>query len=175
MGQPNQPGQVHDLSDDYATWLAECDDALAAGRAPTEPTSIKSVETLAVSPIHRQRDLVYLNLVRQVLRSSDRAVETSDGRRRFPIVDSEAGHLDDNATELSPVLSRQLGDFRIVREIGRGGMGTVYEAEQLSIGRRVAIKVLPRAGVLDPKQLQRFKNEVHIVGQLHHPHIVPIY
>jgi hypothetical protein len=43
----------------------------------------------------------------------------------------------------------QLGDFRIVREIGRGGMGVVYEAEQLSIGRRVALKVLPFAAMLD--------------------------
>src|ERR1700736_3711255 len=49
-----------------------------------------------------------------------------------------------------------LGDFRLLREIGRGGMGVVYEAEQLSLGRRVALKVLPFANTLDAKQLQRF-------------------
>jgi hypothetical protein len=54
-----------------------------------------------------------------------------------------------------------LGDFRILREVGRGGMGIVYEAEQISLGRRVALKVLPFAGVMDAKQLQRFKNESH--------------
>ncbi|MCU0705715.1 MAG: hypothetical protein MUF18_17240, partial [Fimbriiglobus sp.] len=52
-----------------------------------------------------------------------------------------------------------LGDFRIIREIGRGGMGVVYEAVQLSLGRRVALKVLPFAAALDAKHLQRFKTE----------------
>jgi serine/threonine protein kinase len=68
-----------------------------------------------------------------------------------------------------------IGDFRIVRLIGRGGMGTVYEAEQLSLNRRVALKVLPFAAALDPKQLQRFKNEAQAAAQLHHTNIVPIY
>ena len=53
----------------------------------------------------------------------------------------------------------QLGDFRLIREVGRGGMGVVYEAEQVSLGRRVALKVLPFAASLDPRQLQRFHNE----------------
>jgi hypothetical protein len=61
-----------------------------------------------------------------------------------------------------------LGDFQILREIGRGGMGVVYEAIQLSLGRRVALKILPFAAALDGKQLQRFKNEAHAAAQLHH-------
>jgi serine/threonine protein kinase/Flp pilus assembly protein TadD len=68
-----------------------------------------------------------------------------------------------------------LGDYRVVREIGRGGMGIVYEAEQLSLGRRVALKVLPFAATLDPKQLQRFRNEAQAAASLHHGHIVPVY
>jgi serine/threonine protein kinase/Flp pilus assembly protein TadD len=68
-----------------------------------------------------------------------------------------------------------LGDFRILREVGRGGMGVVYEAEQISLSRRVALKVLPFAGTLDPRQLQRFKNEAQAAAGLQHQHIVPVY
>jgi eukaryotic-like serine/threonine-protein kinase len=68
-----------------------------------------------------------------------------------------------------------LGDFRIVREVGRGGMAIVYEAEQLSLGRRVALKVLPFAATMDSKQLQRFQNEARAAASLHHEHIVPVY
>jgi WD40 repeat protein/serine/threonine protein kinase len=67
-----------------------------------------------------------------------------------------------------------LGDFRIIREIGRGGMGIVYEATQLSLGRRVALKVLHGAAA-DTKQLARFQIEVQAAALLTHPNIVPIY
>jgi hypothetical protein len=69
----------------------------------------------------------------------------------------------------------QLGDFRILRQIGRGGMGIVYEAEQISMGRRVALKVLPLAGLVDELKIQRFHNEVRAVAALNHPHIVSVY
>ncbi len=68
-----------------------------------------------------------------------------------------------------------LGDYRLLRELGRGGMAVVYEAEQISLARRVALKVLPFAAVLDPKQLQRFKNEAMAAAHLRHSNIVPVY
>src|ERR1700722_6868079 len=68
-----------------------------------------------------------------------------------------------------------LGDFRILRQVGRGGMGVVYEAEQLSLGRRVALKVLPFAATMDPTQLRRFKTEAQAAAQLHHTNIVPVF
>ncbi len=72
-------------------------------------------------------------------------------------------------------LAEPLGDFRIVREIGRGGMGVIYEAMQLSLGRKVALKVLPFAASLDARQRQRFQLEAHAAALLHHTNIVPIY
>jgi serine/threonine protein kinase/predicted Zn-dependent protease len=68
-----------------------------------------------------------------------------------------------------------LGDFRIVRELGRGGMGIVYEAEQISLRRRVALKVLPFAATMDPRHLQRFHNEAQAAACLHHTNIVPVF
>src|SRR6516162_3392794 len=77
--------------------------------------------------------------------------------------------------EVSQDLVGTLGDFRLLREVGRGGMGVVYEAEQISLGRRVALKVLPFAAALDARQLQRFQNEARAAAGLHHTHIVPVY
>jgi serine/threonine protein kinase len=77
------------------------------------------------------------------------------------------------ATEAIP--TNPLGDFKIVREIGRGGMGIVYEAVQMSLGRRVALKVLPFAATLEPKYLQRFHHEAQAAALLHHTNIVPVY
>jgi serine/threonine protein kinase len=75
----------------------------------------------------------------------------------------------------SPNLADALGEFRIIGEIGRGGMGVVYEAEQVSLSRRVALKVLPFAAMLSEAPLQRFKNEARAAASLEHDHIVSIY
>lgn len=72
-------------------------------------------------------------------------------------------------------MSCPLGDFELKREIGRGGMGIVYEAQQLSLGRRVAVKVLPFASAFDARHLQRFRREAQAAAQLHHTNIVPVY
>jgi WD40 repeat protein len=74
----------------------------------------------------------------------------------------------------TPPLER-LGDFRILREVGRGGMGVVYEAEQESLGRRVALKVMTARALLDPKQVQRFEREARAAAKLHHTNIVPVF
>ena len=78
-------------------------------------------------------------------------------------------------TTLGSQLPERIGDYRIVREVGRGGMGIVYEAEQESLGRRVALKVLPRHSLLDPKRLGRFRREAQAAARLHHTNIVPVF
>ncbi len=69
----------------------------------------------------------------------------------------------------------QLGDFRIIGPIGRGGMGVVYEAEQESLGRRVALKVLPQSMLLTDQQIARFRREARTAARLHHTNIVPVF
>ena len=70
---------------------------------------------------------------------------------------------------------RRLGNYRIVREVGRGAMGAVFEAVQVSLGRRVALKVLPGTFAMDPKRVERFLREARSTSRIHHPGIVPIY
>src|SRR5262249_34372983 len=69
----------------------------------------------------------------------------------------------------------RIGDYHVLREIGRGGMGVVYEAEQISLGRHVALKVLPGHALLDPRHLERFRREARAAGRLHHTNIVPVF
>ncbi len=71
--------------------------------------------------------------------------------------------------------SGRLGDFRILREVGRGGMGIVYEALQESLGRHIALKVLLPHAVLDDRSLRRFQQEARSAARLHHSNIVPVF
>jgi serine/threonine protein kinase len=70
---------------------------------------------------------------------------------------------------------QRLGDFEVVRELGRGGMGVVYEARQLSLNRKVALKVLAARLGLTGKAVQRFHREAEAAARLHHTNIVPVY
>lgn len=70
---------------------------------------------------------------------------------------------------------KRLGDFELGEELGRGGMGIVYAARQISLQRDVALKILPFTAVLDPRQVARFQNEAQAAASLHHPNIVPVY
>jgi len=81
----------------------------------------------------------------------------------------------DAEAPIEPAIDARMGDFRMLRLIGRGGMGIVFEAEQVSLRRRVALKVLPFAAALDPHQLRRFQIEAQAAAQLHHTSIVPIF
>ncbi len=80
----------------------------------------------------------------------------------------------ESAGELPPQI-RRLGDYQLLRQIGRGGMGIVFEAEQISLRRRVAVKMLPMAAAWDEHRLHRFQKEAHAAARLHHQNIVPVY
>jgi eukaryotic-like serine/threonine-protein kinase len=88
--------------------------------------------------------------------------------------DRASDHVTSRVQQGRPIPER-LGDFRIIREIGRGGMGIVYEAEQESLGRHVALKVLSHPQQLGPIRLIRFQREARAAARLHHTNIVPVF
>src|SRR5437588_8296760 len=142
----------HTSEDPYVFALQEYQALLEAGRRPDRAAFLDRFPTEAASLAEAMDGLDFLY----------RAVGSSrNGGGSF-------------APDGRPVPS-QLGDFRIIREIGRGGMGVVYEAEQISLGRRVALKVLPFAAAIDDRQLQRFKTEAQAAAHLHHTNIVPVF
>jgi serine/threonine protein kinase/WD40 repeat protein len=99
----------------------------------------------------------------------------------FPalVMMEQAGEADGDADSgrfgLGRAVPRRLGDYRLVREVGRGGMGVVYEAVQESLGRRVALKVLPYEVAADPISLKRFQREARAAARLHHTNIAPVH
>ncbi len=85
------------------------------------------------------------------------------------------GDVDTAAVVVRGTRLERLGDFRVLREAGRGGMGVVYEAEQESLGRRVALKVMAAHAIPDPARVKRFEREARAAAQLHHTNIVPVF
>ena len=100
---------------------------------------------------------------------ADRLAECLDAAELFGGVESGGFDLPSE-----PALPASIGDFEIRRELGRGGMGVVYEAREKSLDRIVALKVM-RFGIVDPKALDRFRREAETAGALHHTNIVPVY
>ncbi len=135
--------------------LQECQAAIDAGK------SIDREAILAKYPMIRDELSDCLEGL-ALMQLSKESLGTTPSRDASPAT----GQLTPSAT---------LGDFRIERELGRGGMGVVYEAEQLSVGRKVALKVLPYAAMLDKRQVTRFQNEARAAATLEHPNIVPVY
>jgi WD40 repeat protein/serine/threonine protein kinase len=150
-----------------------------SGDAPDDPVLVELVAELA-DRIEAGGAVDLEQLVRQYPEWADQL------RRMLPTIERMA-HFEEPTALLAlhdfpeisdlapPGPSGCLGDFRILREIGRGGMGIVYEALQLSLNRRVALKVLPAAATLDPRQLERFRLEAQAVACLNHPRVVPVF
>jgi serine/threonine protein kinase len=89
-----------------------------------------------------------------------------------PVTADQTGSF---APAVEPTDPQRVGEFRILRRVGFGGMGVVYEAVQESLGRHVALKLLPAEAMADPKRLERFKREAKAAARLHHTNIVPVF
>lgn len=76
---------------------------------------------------------------------------------------------------MESLIGKSIGQYEIIEEIGRGGMGTVYKAYQRSLNRYVAIKILPLSKAQDPEFVERFYREARTAAALKHPNILPVY
>lgn len=147
----------------------------------SEPRKRNPVEELAESFLRRYRAGQRPSLTEYVSEYPELADEI---RQLFPALvlmeEVGAAELDSLSLGRSQVLAdgrpvERIGDYRIIREVGRGGMGVVYEAEQESLGRHVALKVLPYRSARDGVCLQRFRREARSAARLHHTNIVPVF
>jgi serine/threonine protein kinase/WD40 repeat protein len=142
------------------------------------PSNSAVVLELAEEFLQRYRQGERPSLKEYVDRRPDLAAEIREVFPAMALMENIA--LTDESPAGSPLPAEtsaltQLGDFRIVREIGRGGMGVVYQAEQLSLGRQVALKVLPATVQVDTRQRRRFEREARAAARLHHTNIVPVF
>ena len=76
---------------------------------------------------------------------------------------------------IDPLIGQTLGQYELQDRLGRGGMAAVYRAVQPTLGRAVAVKVLPLAQLPDPTLPERFRREARMAANLMHPNIVPVY
>jgi eukaryotic-like serine/threonine-protein kinase len=147
---PTQQQRLTNILDDYLRGLEEGD--------PINVSIILRQNTDIAATLRNY--LTKLNSLRGIAPSLKNHGELE------PLVSGEFG---------AAVHSLQLGEYTIIGEVGRGGMGIVYEAQHNALNRRVALKLLPIASMLDPRQIARFKNESNAAAQLQHPHIVPVF
>jgi serine/threonine protein kinase len=149
----SHPDEEPDENPRLVEALREYQAALDSGRRPSRKDFLARYSDIATELSECLHGLEFLNSAAPRLQSRDSAVPA--------------------AVPVGP--DGILGDFHLMREIGKGGMGVVYEAIQMSLGRRVALKVLPFAATLDARQLQRFENEARAAAHLHHSNIVPVF
>jgi serine/threonine protein kinase len=145
---------------------------------PEAPEDRDPLEVLADDFMERQRRGEHPSISEYAARRPDLAADIEELFPTIAVMERLKVHKAQGSgarASLGGVRLERLGDFRILGEIGRGGMGIVYEAFQESLGRHVAVKVLPAQSLLAPQQLQCFQREAQTAAKLHHTNIVPVF
>ncbi|MCC6508734.1 MAG: serine/threonine protein kinase [Pirellulaceae bacterium] len=167
-------GELHNFAAGFSPHLADSDVPITAAADDTPPEGL-----FTVGP----DDTDKLDGIDQLAQSGNVFDKAASPGFLSTETESPPSHATASNTNRVPTkvlqgdiqAGRRLGDFQLLRVIGRGGMGIVYEAHQVSLRRRVAIKLLPLISVLDARQIARFKNEAQAAASLQHPNIVPVY
>ncbi len=147
----------------------------------TSSDSLSPVELLAEEFLDRQQRGENPTIEEYCQRHPDLADEIRDVFEGFLLIEdlkpgsSDVSQAATGDRQFEGKRLDRVGDYRIIREVGRGGMGIVYEAEQESLRRRVALKVLPKQHAADEKSLERFQREARAAARMHHTNIVPVF
>src|SRR4051794_2558939 len=143
----------------------------------------ETVEQLAEEFVERYRHGERPALSEYLARHPEHAAEIRDLFPALVLMEQIAPGSEDGSLGLPPGSlpgsgaghPGQLGDYRLLREVGRGGMGVAYEGEQIPLGGRVALKVLPQKLLADDQTRRRFEREAKGGARLHHTNIVPVF
>jgi WD40 repeat protein/serine/threonine protein kinase len=153
-----------------------CDRFEAAWKSGDRPR-LESYLAQVSRPLHRTvlRHLVALDWEYQV--AAGEQPSAAEYKRRFPLISEQVDAIFREVTAANSTSAShpvRLGKYRIIRQVGRGGMGVVYEALDETQARRVAIKLIPGIDLFDPNSRERFWREAHTTARLNHPNIVQI-
>lgn len=139
----------------------------------------ETVDVVASEFVQRYRRGEFPSVTEYVAKYPEHADELNDLLPAVAVMEQlkkkDQSHLELLERQAATLNLSRLGDFRIIREIGRGGMGVVYEAEQESLGRHVALKVLSPSTFGSGNAMARFRREAETVARLHHSNIVPVF
>lgn len=139
------------------------------------PSAHDPVDRLAEDFLVRYRRGERRSIIEYAQQFPDVAGEVEDVIQVLLLMENLGAEQVESAERSETTLPEKLGDYRLIRELGRGGMGVVFEAMQEELGRHVALKVLPASALLRPRQLARFRREARAAARLHHSNIVPVY
>lgn len=154
------------------------DDSGPGERAPRHAVSPEEVVDSAAQEECSAVESAFARYIDRLL--AGEMITLADIRREHPEMDVEMLEQlrlfcdlgDDPGETIRP---QRIGDFEIIREVGRGGMGIVCEAVQISLGRRVALKIVPAGMAADAKTIARFVREAQLSAKLDHPNVVTVY